>query len=171
MNLRLIRLISGFLIVLGLAYSAQPAPVFSKSDAPATVPASQAGRSNVDPWSGTAPNRRVGLTLLPAGADIAVIPIEGEIYDFTLESLKRRIDRAVAAGASLIVLEINSPGGYVTSALNIAKEIKSCPKPTVAWINREAYSGGILIASGANELIMSPASAIVAESVIFSARA
>ena len=82
------------------------------------------------------------------------------IYDFTLESMRRRIDRALEAGATVIVFELDTPGGMVTSALKIAKYIKAdVPVPTIAWINKEAYSAGILIASACDQIVMSPASA------------
>ncbi len=102
----------------------------------------------------------VGGGLLPKGANVAVIPISGLIYDFTLESLERRVDRAINKGqASMIVLELDTPGGVVTSALKISRYIKSLPVPTVAWVHSEAYSAGILIASSCDEIVMSSASA------------
>lgn len=98
-------------------------------------------------------------TVLPSGATVAVIPIEGLIYDFTLESLKRRADRAQREGATLIVIELDTPGGVVTSALDISTAIKNLPVPTVAWVNPKAYSAGIMIASACNAIVMAPASA------------
>jgi len=96
---------------------------------------------------------------LRSGARVAVIPIEGMIYDFTLESLQRRVERARQLGATVIVLELNTPGGVVTSALKISKYIKSLDLPTLAWVNNEAYSAGILIASACDAIVMAPASA------------
>ncbi len=97
--------------------------------------------------------------VIPTGSDVAVIPISGMIYDFTLLSLERRIDKAVADGASLIVIELDTPGGVVTSALKISKYIKTLNVPTVAWVNNEAYSAGIMLASACDEIVMSPSSA------------
>lgn len=96
---------------------------------------------------------------LPSGANVAIIRIEDMIYDFTRESLKRRVDRALAEGASLIVIELHTPGGTVPAGMAISKDIKTLPVPTVAWINNNAYSAGILIASAADQIVMSPASA------------
>lgn len=97
---------------------------------------------------------------IPSGANVAVIRIEGMIYGFTLESMKYRVDRAVAGGASLIVFELNTPGGQLDSALDIAKYIKGqINLPTIAWINDKAYSAGILIASACDLIVMSPSSA------------
>lgn len=89
----------------------------------------------------------------------AVIRIEGMIYDFVLDSLQRRVDRALEAGATMIVIELDTPGGMVTSALKIGKYIKALPVRTIAWVNNEAYSAGIMIGSACDELIMSASSA------------
>ena len=98
-------------------------------------------------------------TSLPTGANVALIRMEGLIYDFQLESLQRRADAAVAQGASLVVIEIDTPGGVAASALKISKHIKSMPVPAVAWINPEAYSAGIMIAAACDQIVMAPASA------------
>ncbi len=97
--------------------------------------------------------------VIPSGANIAVIPISGLIYDFTLESLERRVDKAIDGGASLIVIELDTPGGVVTSALKMSKYIKGLSVPTVAWVHNEAYSAGIMIAASCDEIVMSPSSA------------
>jgi membrane-bound serine protease (ClpP class) len=97
--------------------------------------------------------------MLPSGSQIAVIPIKGMIYDFTLVSLERRVDIAIRNGASLIVLELDTPGGVAISAIRIGRYIRTIPVPTVAWVHSEAYSAGILIAAACDEIVMSPSSA------------
>ena len=107
----------------------------------------------------TPADKASSLTVTPGGANVAVIKIQGMIYGFTLESLKRRVDRAMEGNASMIVLELDTPGGEVMSALEIAKYIKGdITIPTVAWINKSAYSAGILIASSCDRIVMHPAS-------------
>lgn len=96
---------------------------------------------------------------LPSGTNIAVIPITGVIYDFTLVSLERRVEKAINNGATVIVIELDTPGGVATSALKISKYIKNLPVPTVAWVHNEAYSAGIILAAACDEIVMSPASA------------
>ena len=102
------------------------------------------------------------LSSLPSGANVAVIPVQGMIYEFTFESLERRVQRALARGASVIVLEIDTYGGVLTAALEISKFLKDptrVPVPTVAWINDKAYSAGIMIAAACDEIVMHPSSA------------
>lgn len=111
------------------------------------------------PESTTPAQKAASQTVTPGGANVAVIKIQGMIYGFTLDSLKRRVERAMAGNASMIVLEMNTPGGEVISALKIAKFIKGeITVPTVAWIHDSAYSAGILIASSCDRIVMSPAS-------------
>lgn len=110
--------------------------------------------ANADPNAANTP----GVAPLPGGADVAIIRIEGVIYDFTLESLKYRVEQAVANGAGMIVIELNTPGGVATSALDISRYIKEeIDVPTIAWVNNTAYSAGILIAAACDRMIMSPA--------------
>ena len=90
----------------------------------------------------------------------ALIRIEGMIYGFVLESLQRRITRARAGGADIIVIELDTPGGAVDSALKISRNLKLLEDvQTVAWVNSEAYSAGIMIAAACDRIVMSPASA------------
>ena len=104
-------------------------------------------------------DKTTAQTLAPGGANVAVIRIQGMIYGFTLDSLKRRVDRALKSNASMIVIELDTPGGEVMAALEIAKFIKGeITVPTIAWIHDTAYSAGILIASSCDRIVMSPAS-------------
>ncbi len=100
-----------------------------------------------------------GAAGLPSGANVAVLPVRGLIYGYTLSSIEQRAQQAIREGASVIVLELDTPGGLVDSALKISKYIKGLPVRTVAWINPEAYSAGIMIAAACNEIVMAPVSA------------
>jgi membrane-bound serine protease (ClpP class) len=101
-----------------------------------------------------------GLAAIATGHDVAIIPVSGMIYGFTLESMERRIDRARDNGATVFVIELDTNGGELGAALEIAKYLKSLPEPTVAWINNKAYSAGILIASAADAIVMTSSSSI-----------
>jgi membrane-bound serine protease (ClpP class) len=91
----------------------------------------------------------------------AIIPIKNEISDVTAESLKRRIEFARERGAQVLVFEIDTPGGMVTSALEICSLIKNLTDiKTIAWVNTEAYSAGSMIAMACDEIVMTPSSTI-----------
>jgi membrane-bound serine protease (ClpP class) len=90
-----------------------------------------------------------------------MIPITDEISDVTTESIKRRVEDAKKTGVTTIIFEINTPGGYVTSALDICNFIKrQTDIKTVAWVNTDAYSAGSMIALACDEIVMSRASVI-----------
>jgi membrane-bound serine protease (ClpP class) len=90
-----------------------------------------------------------------------IVPIQGTIDDMTLASLKRRVEQAREAGAGVVVFELDTPGGLVTSALDICTFIKNTTDlKTVAWVRPKAYSAGAMIAVACNEIVMSPVSSI-----------
>lgn len=91
-----------------------------------------------------------------------IIPIRGEITDIVRDSVKRRVDDALAANAQAIVFEIDTYGGAVTSALEICRKIKSVPDDvnTVAWVHDKAYSAGAMISVACREIVMSGSSSI-----------
>ncbi len=97
--------------------------------------------------------------VLPTGAHVAILKIRGPIYGYTVKSLEQRVEQAVRMGSSLIVVELDTKGGLVDSALKISRFIKNTNVPFVAWINPEAYSAGIIIAAACNQIVMAPASA------------
>jgi len=93
----------------------------------------------------------------------AVIPIKGTIDDVLRRSIERRLDEARADGVDLIVFEMDTLGGLVTSALDISKMIKKLPDEgirTAAWVNDQAYSAGALISVAAQEILMSSTASI-----------
>lgn len=96
-----------------------------------------------------------GLSV-PTGGLVAIVEIDGPIfYDNQLDSLKRRTDRAIQDGADLIVFDLDTPGGALIIALDMSSYIRTLPVPTVAWVDNQALSAGILIGSACDELVMS----------------
>lgn len=99
----------------------------------------------------------------PTPTPAAVIPVKGEINDVLRRSIERRLEQARARQAKLIVFELDTPGGLVTSALDISSLIKRLPDEgirTVAWVNDQALSAGALISVATQEILMSSAARI-----------
>ncbi|MEM1213083.1 MAG: hypothetical protein AAGI68_12395 [Planctomycetota bacterium] len=158
-------------LLLGVAAIAFSLPTLlthtaSHADAPATQPTLQPpSPPSLSPPALLAPPitgaQAPNLTpIIQAGHDIAVIPISGMIYGYTLESLEFRVNKALEGGATMIVLELDTPGGYVDSAMDIARYLKGLTGQvdTAAWVNPEALSAGILIAAATQQIVMAPAS-------------
>jgi len=96
-----------------------------------------------------------------------VVTVKDELTDITVESLQRRVERARAMGASVLILELNTPGGLVTSAIAIADLIKGITDmKTVAWVNTKAHSGGAMVAVACEEIVMARSSRIGDSQVI-----
>lgn len=99
----------------------------------------------------------------------AIITIhDSPISDITVTSVKRRLDEALAQGAKVIVFELDTPGGYVSSAIAVADLIKNLPKEirSVAWVNTNAHSGGAMVAVACDEIVMAQSSRIGDSQVI-----
>ncbi len=97
----------------------------------------------------------------------AIIPITGVISDVTTESIERRVEQAIDQGASVVVFELDTPGGQVSSALDICSYLKNRTQiKTIAWINSDAYSAGSMIAVACDESVMSRASTLGDSGVI-----
>jgi membrane-bound serine protease (ClpP class) len=95
------------------------------------------------------------------GARAAIVTIEDEINDITFASLKRRVDDVRAAGAKVLILEMDTPGGLVSSALDICNYLKNITDlKTIAWVRPSAYSAGAMISLACNEVVMTSASRI-----------
>ena len=126
-----------------------------------TQPASQpASTSQPASQSTTRPavKSRVLANAPPDGYQIAIVPITDMIHDVTNKSMRERIERAIEEGATLIVLEIDTFGGMVTSALEICEYLKNMNVPTVAWIRPKAISAGAMISVACDEIVVSRSS-------------
>lgn len=99
-------------------------------------------------------------SLIPPGANAAILRFEGEIIAAHETLLERRVQRALDQGASMIIFEFDTPGGELFTSLRISRNIKAIPVPTVAWINPEAYSGGTILASSCDEIVMASAATL-----------
>lgn len=90
----------------------------------------------------------------------AILSLSGEITDITTQSLGRRIKSARAQGAKVIILNLDTPGGLVTSSIAIADLLRNLPDDvtTVAWVNPDAISGGSLVAMACDEIVMARSS-------------
>jgi membrane-bound serine protease (ClpP class) len=98
----------------------------------------------------------------PAGAQEA-----GPVYRLTVTGtielglapfVERGIEEARAAGASAVVLDIDTPGGRVDAAERIADAIGDAGLPVFALVNRRAFSAGALIAIATGRVYMRPGS-------------
>ncbi len=104
---------------------------------------------------------------VPESQTAAVLSFEGEITDVMASSLKRRIEEAQNRGVGVIVLDMDTPGGLVSSSIAIADMMRELTDiKTVAWVNPNAHSGGSIVAVACDEIVMTRSSRIGDSQVI-----
>ena len=87
---------------------------------------------------------------------VVICPIEGDILDGIAVLVDRAVKRE-APGAQAIVFTIDTFGGRVDSAMDIANTILEAPVPTIAYVTgRGAISAGALIAYACDHIVMAP---------------
>ena len=90
------------------------------------------------------------------GGKAYIIGITTQIDDVLFESLERRTKIALKEGADIIIFELDTPGGRISSTLKITKLIQKLNKDitTIAWVSVEAISAGAMIAVTCEYIIM-----------------
>ena len=91
-----------------------------------------------------------------AGGAVYVVPISGTIDLGLAPYLSRVLDEAAAADAAAVLLQIDTPGGRLDAALQMRDALLDSDVPTIAFVDRAAFSAGALIAIAATEIYMTP---------------
>ena len=78
---------------------------------------------------------------------VYVIPVRDAIGQPTLFAIRSGIKDAIEKNASLVILEMDTPGGELGATLDIMKTIDRFEGGTATFINEEAISAGAIIAS------------------------
>lgn len=100
---------------------------------------------------------------------VYVVPIESTVEKGLVAFLERALNTAESTHADLVIFEINTPGGAVDAAGDIAKLLSNAPVKTVAFVNNRALSAGAYIALSADEIYMVPSATMGSAAVIDSA--
>ena len=88
------------------------------------------------------------------------VPVTGVVEMGLAPFIERAIREAESAGVSVVVLDIDTPGGRVDSAERIADAISDSRVPVYAFVNRRAFSAGALIALATRGIYMRPGSVL-----------
>jgi membrane-bound serine protease (ClpP class) len=93
-------------------------------------------------------------------APAAIVSMVGEVNDYTRDSLKKQFAKARAAGAKTVIVHVDTFGGLVTSALEIATFIRNqTDLHTIAYVDK-AISAGSMISVACDEIVMAPSAVI-----------
>jgi membrane-bound serine protease (ClpP class) len=93
-------------------------------------------------------------------APIYRVPVTGVVELGLAPFIERSLEEAAAAGASAVILDMDTPGGRVDAAQRIADALGDSPVPTYTLVNRRAFSAGALIALATDGIYMRPGSVI-----------
>jgi membrane-bound serine protease (ClpP class) len=86
-----------------------------------------------------------------------LIRFEGVIFPMLEQFFYRKLNEAKQAGADLIIVEIESPGGDAAISFEIAGTLRDLDwADTVAYVPATALSGAAIVALGCDEIIMRP---------------
>lgn len=88
------------------------------------------------------------------------IPVTGTVEMGLAPFIERSLREAEAAGAAAAVLDIDTPGGRIDAAEQIADALRDAKVPTYAYVNRRAFSAGALIALATDGIYMRPGSVL-----------
>lgn len=99
------------------------------------------------------------LAARPLQAEIPVVELDGVVHAVSAAHVVSAIDRADAAGAPLLVLRLNTPGGYDTAMRQVVDRMLSARTPIAAFVapsGARAASAGFVIALAADVAAMAP---------------
>jgi membrane-bound serine protease (ClpP class) len=104
----------------------------------------------------------IALFALPASAQVLRITVDDTIQPVSGEYIARAIDEAHRRDAKALLIEMNTPGGLVSSTREIIEKITSSPVPVIVYVTPtggHAGSAGIFILESADIAAMAPGTA------------
>ena len=106
----------------------------------------------------------IAVVILPQGLAQAqdkravVINMHGEINEALVAYLDRELQNAEDSGAEVVIIDIDTWGGFVSSAEAIHDILSQTPIPTIAYISKKAVSAGVMVAISCDMVAMTPGS-------------
>ncbi|MGF1634626.1 MAG: nodulation protein NfeD [Phycisphaerae bacterium] len=92
----------------------------------------------------------------PGRRTAVVITLSGMVDSYMADGLSKRLADAREMAPDVVILKVNTWGGRVDSAIDMAQAIKQYPIHTIAYVEDKAISAGAMIAVAANEIAMEP---------------
>lgn len=109
----------------------------------------------------------VPLALAEEAPEVWVLAIDGEIGRSTVSYVREGLAQATAAGAAAAIFELSTPGGYLDAASQTRDAIMDAALPALAYVNREAYSAGALLAIACKKIYFAPGGVMGAATPVY----
>jgi membrane-bound serine protease (ClpP class) len=110
-----------------------------------------------------APARAADSELSQSQRHVDAIEISGPINPASADYISDSIAQAQSDGAAALVIQIDTPGGLLSSARDIVKALLNSPVPIIAYVapaGASAASAGTFVVEAANIAAMAPATTI-----------
>jgi len=95
-----------------------------------------------------------------AEGPVHVVVVDGEIDLGVSALLERAVAEAASEGAAALIIRIDTPGGRLDAVLRMRDVLLGAAVPTVAFVDRDAFSAGALVAIAAERLWLAPGAVI-----------
>ena len=105
----------------------------------------------------------LGSSTSGAAGHLNVIVIEGSINPASADYIMQAIETSEADGAAALLIELDTPGGLVSSSQDIIKAMLNAEVPTIVYVTPRgawAASAGMFLTIAANVAAMTPGSSI-----------
>jgi membrane-bound serine protease (ClpP class) len=99
---------------------------------------------------------------IPSSAEVLKIVVNDTIQPISAEYITRALDEAHRRNAQAVLIEMNTPGGLISSTREIMEKITSSPVPVIVYVTPtggHAGSAGIFILESADVAVMAPGTA------------
>ena len=100
------------------------------------------------------------LILQANPAAVYIIPVKGQIEPGLLLFLERSLKMAQESEAQAIILDMDTPGGFIDTARDAKKLLDELTIPIYTYINTDALSAGAYLALATDKFFMTPGSTI-----------
>jgi membrane-bound serine protease (ClpP class) len=102
-------------------------------------------------------------------ARVLLVKLEGPVSPVTAEAMIAATDRAEREGYRALIIQIDTPGGLMTSMRDMVKRMLAAQVPVIAWVapgGSRAASAGVFITMAADVAAMAPGTNIGAASPV-----
>ncbi|MFQ5719369.1 MAG: nodulation protein NfeD [Acidobacteriota bacterium] len=108
----------------------------------------------------------------PALGPVVVVPVSGALLPVTGDFLARALEVASRRQARLVLIELDTPGGLVTTVRTMVASILASPVPVAVYVTPDgasAASGGAFLVLAADVAAMAPVASIGAAHPVYMA--